>query len=240
MFNLREATLDAGVPQSRIDEAMANFDLAKKIHKGMDWIGLWAPFVMLWVCWGGYPAKVDGKWRWKRVTNWEDNKLPERWWKYDNNVSMNGDGWGMILSDGTHTSRFSREEVDSGQTIPIPYTDPAYKGDSYYCKGHHPRSRLARYVWMGLRNRGSLYALEMGHSLDPFKPLEQWGVLNQGKEIDGVKVICCDGVWQLTETKKRGWIEINRNVGFKVNNARTGNVTKAAVTWSPFYFRIRP
>lgn len=238
-MDIKSKLVQYGVPEELHSEALGVFARAKKIHDDMEPIGWLAPFVMLWVCFGGYPSKETGKWRWKWVTNWEDNKLPDRWWKYDNNVSMNGDGWGMILPDGTHTSRFSREEVDSGQTQPIQYEDPAYKGDAYYCKGHHPRSRIARYVWMGWRNRGSLYALYMGAKINPQAPLEQWGVLNQSRTIPGGKFTRSDGLWQYNETGRKGIFETGSNLGFKIGNARTAQIDQASVVWNPLTIRLR-
>ena len=48
----------------------------------------------------------------------------------------------------------------------VTYDDPRYEGDAYYAKGHHPRSFWARYVWVGLRNRATKLALDLGRKVE--------------------------------------------------------------------------
>ena len=80
----------------------------------------------------------------------EADRLPKLFWFWDNNISINGDGWGKN-PDGTW----------------VPYGHESYTGDAYYAKGHHPRSFWARYVWLGWRNRASKLAEKLGIVVTP-------------------------------------------------------------------------
>ena len=80
----------------------------------------------------------------------EADRLPKLFWFWDNNISINGDGWAKS-PDGTW----------------VPYGHESYTGDAYYAKGHHPRSFWARYVWLGWRNRASKLAEKLGIVVTP-------------------------------------------------------------------------
>ncbi len=86
--------------------------------------------------------------------------LPQWARNWDNDVSMNGDGHGWQDSDGTWYDTRHRPAPEG--KLAISHSDPAYGGDCYYAKGHHPRSFWARYIWLGWRNRASLMSLELG------------------------------------------------------------------------------
>jgi len=88
------------------------------------------------------------------------DKLPKLFRNWDNDVSMNGDGWGWQDSDGTWYDTRIKPAPDGA--LLVSHSDPAYGGDCYYAKGHHPRSFWARYIWLGWRNRASLMSLELG------------------------------------------------------------------------------
>lgn len=97
-------------------------------------------------------------------TRRDAERLPSLFSKWDNNVSLNGDGEG-VLRDGKWLTRGH----DIGWADPLlpgdklfRYSDPDYGGDAYYARGHHPRSFWARYVWVGLRNRASQLSVEYG------------------------------------------------------------------------------
>ena len=81
----------------------------------------------------------------------EADRLPKLFWFWDNNISINGDGWAKQSPDGTW----------------VPYGHESYTGDAYYAKGHHPRSFWARYVWLGWRNRASKLAEKLGIVVTP-------------------------------------------------------------------------
>lgn len=90
----------------------------------------------------------------------EADRLPKAFAKWDNNVSLNGDGEGWCDGDGTWYDTRVRPAPEG---VPVmSHSDPRYGGDCYYARGHHPRSFLARYVWVGLRNRASQLSKDLG------------------------------------------------------------------------------
>lgn len=86
--------------------------------------------------------------------------LPRPFAKWDNNVSLNGDG-AAVYRDGAWLDLRSGAQPLPGEHV-YTYDDPLYAGDAYYAKGHHPRSFWARYVWVGLRNRASQLSVDLG------------------------------------------------------------------------------
>ena len=89
------------------------------------------------------------------------NHLPRWARKWDNNVSLNGDGE-VVLRDGQWVNlRDIGWMPQHGERV-YTYDDPAYTGDAYYAKGHHPRSWWARWVWVGWRNRASQLSKDLG------------------------------------------------------------------------------
>lgn len=103
-------------------------------------------------------------------TKYEDNKLPKlfEWW--DNDASINGDGWAVVRNG--NWVRVTGNHLLS--ETPIQYGDPNYTGDAYYCEGHHPRSFYARWVWLGLRNRASRLSQILGYKHDKNDKVERW------------------------------------------------------------------
>lgn len=90
----------------------------------------------------------------------EADRLPKAFAKWDNNVSLNGDGEGWCDDDGTWYDTRVRPAPEG---VPVmSHSDPRYGGDCYYARGHHPRSFWARYVWVGLRNRASQLSKDLG------------------------------------------------------------------------------
>lgn len=89
------------------------------------------------------------------------NHLPRAFSKWDNNVSLNGDGRGWY--DAATGQWFDVRVKPAPAGVPtISHSDPAYGGDCYYARGHHPRSYWARYIWVGLRNRASQLSAQYG------------------------------------------------------------------------------
>lgn len=224
---------EAGVPLELWDEAKACFEEAKNRNKIFESeVGKFAWKACFKMPWLMYCTKQ---------VKWEDNFLPAKYWRYDNNVSMNGDQWGMILPDGTHTGEFSRERVDSGECIAIPYTDPNFKGDCYYAKGHHPRSKFARSIWLGFRNRASKFAQYLGEKADMNEPLVQYGP-DQSRKVEGFNFKRKGKLWQFTRTKKVffGLFVLVQNIGFKINNvSHEPGADMASYTYIPFSLKGR-
>ncbi len=88
------------------------------------------------------------------------NRLPSRFAKWDNNVSLNGDG-AAVFRAGHWLDLRDGVEALPGEHV-YTYDDPLYAGTAYYAKGHHPRSFWARYIWVGLRNRASQLSVDHG------------------------------------------------------------------------------
>ena len=152
--------------------------------------------------------------------------LPKLFTKWDNEVSINGDGWGKKLPDGNWVTIREPGDPDC-----IPYDHPDYEGDAYYCKGHNPKSFIARYVWLGWRNRASKLAYMQGEVITAEDKLN---VKTYGNpEVDNGK----DG-WLIREV--RGLYEVYQNTtgnsfikrtryGYKIGNAIRYGADKAMI-----------
>ncbi|WP_423454234.1 hypothetical protein [Ottowia sp. VDI28] len=108
------------------------------------------------------------------------NKLPPPFSAWDNNISLNGDSGGVWVP-ANHPEFIRYASAGEGvwvdyhdvlnwdplvDCLQVTYDTPFYDGDAYYAKGHHPRSRWARYVWVGLRNRATKLALDLGAAVN--------------------------------------------------------------------------
>lgn len=157
----------------------------------------------------------------------EANALPRLFWWWDNNVSINGDGWAVLRGD-----KWVKVEGDElpGE-VAIAYGDPRYTGDAYYCKGHRPRSFLARYVWLGLRNRGAKLSEELGVSLSPRdNDRELWGTDPIGQGVEGWALYRAGDAYQFHWIKKAGPLELRASTGYKVWARNQWGVERASVT----------
>ena len=94
----------------------------------------------------------------------EANQLPKLFSAWDNNVSLNGDGYGW-QDPGTGEWFDIRVKPAPVGVLLVSHSDPTYGGDCYYARGHHPRSFWARYVWVGLRNRASMLSVKLGRDV---------------------------------------------------------------------------
>ena len=91
------------------------------------------------------------------------DKLPRAFRRWDNNVSINGDGE-AVLRDGQWINlRDIGWTPEPGERV-YTYDDPAYTGNAYYANAH-PRSFWARYVWLGWRNRASQLSVDLGRDV---------------------------------------------------------------------------
>lgn len=137
-------------------------------------------------------------------TKWEDDRLPRwaRWW--DNDVSINGD---LREPDGS-LSPVPVEDALSVEASPIILRN-------YWAKGHHPRSRWSRYVWLGWRNRASWLAMRLGRRFVD-APVRHWGDPATGNGHPGWTLNEHNGVYQLYIVRKLGSLQFRFNWGFKV------------------------
>ena len=134
------------VPSADKTAALACFARAEKANAKTLWYDLSAPLVMALVL-PFVPRSAD--------------RLPRLFRKWDNNVSLNGDGCGWQNPETGEWFDLRTGQVPHGAPL-ISHSDPAYGGDCYYAPGHHPRSTWARYVWVGLRNRASQLSVDLG------------------------------------------------------------------------------
>ncbi|MBI3103250.1 MAG: hypothetical protein HYY98_17110 [Burkholderiales bacterium] len=147
------------------------------------------------------------------------NALPRWacWW--DNDVSINGDGWAVLRAG--QWVRVQGDELPG--EVAVPYTDPAYAGDAYYAPGHHPRSFYARWVWLGLRNRASALAARLGYAVQPADLLDAntWGTDTTGRNHAGWCVRRNGPVYQLSIVRPIGaGLCLRVNTGHKLDLVR--------------------
>ncbi|MDB5850956.1 MAG: hypothetical protein JWP29_4708, partial [Rhodoferax sp.] len=121
----------------------------------------------------------------------EAESLPRwaRWW--NNDISINGD----------------RPEY-----WPLDYT-----GATYYSSSE-PRSFRARWVWLGLRNRGSALSLTLGHTYAPgeYEDSEYWGDGATGRDHAGWTLNRRARVYQVYAVRQLGKLCLRTNVGHKI------------------------
>lgn len=131
------------------------------------------------------------------------------WW--DNDASINGDGW-AVLRDGKWVHVFGNELP--GERA-IPYGHPDYTGDSYYCLGHHPRSFYARWVWMGLRNRASRLSQILGYVHAPEAHVSRWSGGDLANH-DGWNITRVNDKFRYYEELRMGPVYLRLHYGYKV------------------------
>lgn len=144
------------------------------------------------------------------------DKLPSIFSAWDNEISINGDGW-AVLRDNKWTRVIKDERY--GET-PVSYSDVNYTGDAYYAEGHHPRSFWARYVWLGWRNRASKLAYDMGFEVtrELIHDTEYWGNLNISPENPGVLVRRMGNYYEIFAYKDAGVFTRRTRYGYKIGN----------------------
>lgn len=138
-----------GLPTYVEAAAIACFDDARKRQRKTWWYDASAPLVTL-IALMFTPRSAD------RLPKWAS-----RW---DNNVSLNGDGHGWQDPETGEWFDTRVKPAPEGVTL-VSHNDPAYGGDCYYARGHHPRSFRARYAWVGLRNRASMLSVKLGRDV---------------------------------------------------------------------------
>lgn len=138
-------------------------------------------------------------------------KLPWLFTWWDNDASINGDGW-AVLREGNWVQVFGNELPGEK---PVSYLDQEYTGDAYYCRGYHPRSFYARWTWLGLRNRASRLSQILGFKHDSAAPVEVW----RGGDIaqhNYWSIHCVAGKYRYYEEIKFGNIYVRLHYGYKV------------------------
>ena len=195
----------------------------------------------------GYMAKCERDYKtarigWHKATAWavvgwllltgkvpfEAEALPERWKAYDNDVSINGDRGVWLWADN--------QEGTYAELQPCPMDDSAIPL-CYYAEGHHPRSKWARWIWLGFRNMASRLAAETGPAITPeMRPrLQQWGDLATDRDHPGVLVSKLDGHWTIYAAEKAPLgLVIRRNVGVKLGLAVNGCRRRAPLVMIKF------
>lgn len=144
-------------------------------------------------------------------TKWEDEKLPSLFWFWDNNASINGDKVNWTFDETLNKEVPMRQSLDPNDAQAI--------GFCYYAPGHHPRSFIARYIWLGLRNRASLLAKKLGYeyNADSSTDRDTWGDPLVSRQHVGKALYRCGSAYQFYSVSKLGSkFCIRRNTGFKV------------------------
>ena len=192
-----------GLPEPVVAEAIACFDDARQRQRKTWWYDASAPLVTLIAL---------------MFTPRDANKLPAWASRWDNNVSLNGDGHGW--QDLETGEWFDTRVKPAPEGVPlVSHNDPAYGGDCYYARGHHPRSFWARWVWVGWRNRASKLSLGLGEyvnarpAVDFAEPAEL-----AGRSRDGHYLLRHGHLYQWRQYERRGPIVVIRNLGFKLEH----------------------
>lgn len=142
------------------------------------------------------------------------DRLPRLFSKWDNNVSLNGDGEVVRRGDRWVNLRDIGWTPEPGEQV-IRYDDPLYDGDAYYAKGHHPRSFWARYVWVGLRNRASQLSVDHGEDV-PERPTVISGRVGLGTRTEGHVLFRCGDLYHYKSVRKLGPFALIRSYGYKL------------------------
>ena len=142
------------------------------------------------------------------------NQLPRLFSKWDNNVSLNGDGEVVRRGDRWVNLRDIGWTPEPGEQV-IRYDDPRYDGDAYYAPGHHPRSFWARYVWLGLRNRASQRSVELGRDVTEAPQLIS-GRMDIGTRMAGHFLLRQGDTYHYKSIRKWGPFALIRSYGYKL------------------------
>lgn len=184
-------------PDDIKNEAILCFEKTEKIYK--DQIRPYAykaPFAV---------ARIVQSLPWD-AESLRESRFPEWWGKYDNNISVNGDlaAWTIKPETGTEYK------------LPCPLEDnEEARSYCYYAKGHHPRSKWARWIWMGIRNRASRLSNDFG--IIP-GDIVYWGDADIGRHKEGVCLFKMGDGYQFLEFKKFGPFVRRRTFGYKIQN----------------------
>lgn len=181
------------------DAAVACFDRARNADQKVRLYDATAPLVMLVAL---------------LFTPRSANRLPNLFRKWDNDVSINGDGCGWQRADGTWVDL--RDGVRHEGEPLIGYDDPAYGGTAYYAKGHHPRSYWARYIWLGWRNRASKLSQDLGIVVRKADIELLAGDMNIGTRQEGHFLLRRGDDFHYKSVRRIGRFVLIRSIGYKL------------------------
>ena len=167
------------------------------------------------------------------------DKLPRAFRRWDNNVSINGDGE-AVLRDGQWINlRDIGWTPEPGERV-YTYDDPAYTGNAYYANAH-PRSFWARYVWLGWRNRASQLSVDLGRDVAA-RPVCISGDTTIGTRKEGHFLLRDGDTYHFKSVERTRIIGLQwaliRSYGYKLEHAlyrpadNLGRVAAVAIGWS--------
>lgn len=162
------------------------------------------------------------------------DKLPSLFRRWDNNVSLNGDGEAVFIDGKFLTAGHGITWEDYNAALArgayrYTYDDPLYHGDAYYAKGHRPRSFWARYVWVGLRNRASQRSVELGRDVTEAPQLIS-GCMDIGTRMAGHFLLRQGDTYHYKSIRKWGPFALIRSYGYKLEIRYYQGPGRAAAT----------
>lgn len=179
------------------DAAVACFDRARRIDQRVRIYDATAPLVVAIAL---------------LFTRRSAERLPRMFARWDNDASLNGDGWGQLV-DG----KWVRAVEGQHPGVPwVSYSDAAYTGDAYYAPGHHPRSYWARYVWLGWRNRASKLSRDLGVVARKDDITLLSGDLAIGTRLAGHFLLRHGDTYHYKSVRRIGRFVLIRSLGFKL------------------------
>ena len=210
-----------------LEAALADIDRAARADRKTTFYDWFAPFAVAIAC-IGLPESATRLPRWAR--------------KWDNNVSINGDGIAVFRDGQWLTLRDGIEALPGERTYT--YDDLEFKGRAYYKFfgiTFKPRTWFARWVWAGVRNRASQLSVDLGVDVSA-RPLLVSGDMNIHSSQEG-HFLMQDGLhFHFKSVRKvrligRDWALI-RSVGHKLEltkmraDDKLGRVAAVAIGWS--------
>jgi hypothetical protein len=190
------------VPISSYDSVFDSLEEAKDCHRIARPYRLKAPFVVLMAVF---------------KTAVEDDKFPDKYWKYDmanvEHIDINGD------------SKFWEFDEASGRGKPVPIStdlnNEEEKKLAYWVgRKRHPRTKYARWVWAGLRNRGNGIQYFLGKE-KPHDNLKSYSYESPNEKIN---IYNLGDEWQILRRKRfLKYFTLRTHLGFKVGNIFVAN-----------------
>lgn len=153
----------------------------------------------------------------------EANELPKpfRYW-WDNNVSLNGDGWWVVRGDQVIDLRDMDWNDVKPTDILVSYNELNPLGNAYYARRHKPRDFMARWRFIGWRNRASLLAKNLGPLIES-RPVIVSGQRKIDRDNPGYLLIRYKDFIHFKSLVKIGPIVRIRSYGYKLEYALQWN-----------------